>query len=284
MTKRILFVALVLVAALAAAPRRWVPRLLEPARAVLVGDAAYRSPPATLPIDLGTSEPPCANEHPEWRDAQVIEGVAIERSTVCEPDNPYLVAAVVKGTNNVSMETLMKSGLAPDAVVKTNDRDGDGDPDDVHIKLEVVELNGHSPDTPELIPRFPIAPGIEPGFWVFAPKSFGMATRSLEDLRANPLFRVPSPVDPRRAGRPRLRHAREHALPAAHDPFPRRRSSLSFLPRHPRREGRAGRQRRRAGDRRAHGHARATATPTSSRRAMRARNSITATSSRRRTC
>ncbi len=193
MTKRLLFVAILLVAALAAAPRRWVPAVLEPVRAVLVGEAAYRSPPATLPIDLGASEPPCPNEHPEWRDAQVIEGVTIERSAVCEPDNPYLVAAVVKGTNNVSMETLMKSGLAPDAVVKTNDRDGDGDPDDVHVKLEVVELNGHSPDTPELIPRFPIAPGIEPGFWVFAPKSFGMATRSLEDLRANPLFRVPSP-------------------------------------------------------------------------------------------
>src|SRR4029079_10620488 len=61
-------------------------------------------------------------------------------------------------TNNVSMETLMRAGLAPDAVVKENDRDGDGDPEDVHIKLEVVELNGSSPDTPDIIPRVPPPP------------------------------------------------------------------------------------------------------------------------------
>jgi hypothetical protein len=32
------------------------------------------------------------------------------------------VAAFVKGTNNVSMETLMSSGLSPDTVVLENDR------------------------------------------------------------------------------------------------------------------------------------------------------------------
>jgi plastocyanin len=191
---RLLFLALVVVAALASAPRRWLPAALEPLRQSLLGSTAYTKPPETEPIDLGNVEPGCANEHPEWREEQVIEGVKIERSQVCEPDNPYFVAAVVKGTNNVSMETLMKAGLAPDAVVIDNDRDGDGDPDEIHLKLEVIELNGSSPDMGDFIPRYPIAPGIEPGFWVFAPKSFGMATRSLEDLRANPLYRVPSPV------------------------------------------------------------------------------------------
>jgi manganese oxidase len=191
---RLLFLLLLVVAAFAAAPRKWLPASVAPFQQSLLGAAGYASPPSTESIDVGDVEPPCANEHPEWREEQVIEGVKIERSPVCEPDNPYFVAAVVKGTNNVSMDTLMKAGLAPDAVVIDNDRDGDGDPDEIHLKLEVVELNGRSPDMAEFIPRYPIAPGIEPGFWVFAPKSFGMATRSLEDVRANPLYRVPSPV------------------------------------------------------------------------------------------
>ena len=191
---RLFFLLVVAVAALVAAPRSWLPPALEPAQRMLLGRTGYQPPPASDTIDLGNIEPACPNEHPEWRDEQVIEGVKIERSPGCEPDNPYFVAAVTKGTNNVSMDTLMRAGLAPDAVVIDNDRDGDGDPDEIHLKLEVVELNGRSPDMADFIPQFPIAPGIAPGFWVFAPKSFGMATRSLEDLRANPLYRVPSPV------------------------------------------------------------------------------------------
>ncbi len=190
---RFLLLLLALASALAAAPRGWTPAALAPLRSLLLGETAYRSPPASEAIDVGEAEAPCANEHPEWRDEQEIDGVAVERSLACEPDNPWLVAASVKGTNAVSMPTLMRSGLAPDAVVLGKDLDGDGDPDEVTLKLEVAELNGSSPDGLELIPRFPIAPGIEPGFWVFAPRSFGMSTRSLEDLRANPLLRVPSP-------------------------------------------------------------------------------------------
>lgn len=49
--------------------------------------------------------------------------------------------------------------------------DGDGDPDLIIIKLEVAELNGHSPDFAGLVPTFDMAPGIQPGMWVFAPKS-----------------------------------------------------------------------------------------------------------------
>ena len=191
---RAFLLVVVLAAALVAVPRSWLPPALEPAQRMLLGRAAYQAPPASEAIDVADVEPPCPNEHPEWRDEQVIEGVKIERSPGCEPDNPYFVAAVTKGTNNVSMDTLMKAGLAPDAVVIGNDRDGDGDPDEIHLKLEVVELNGRSPDMADFIPQFPIAPGVAPGFWVFAPKSFGMATRSLEDLRANPLYRVPSPT------------------------------------------------------------------------------------------
>lgn len=92
------------------------------------------------------------------------------------------------------MGTLMDTYLAADAVIKKNDRDGDGDPDLIIIKLEVAELNGHSPDFNGVVPTFDIAPGIQPGMWVFAPKSRGMATKSFVGLEANPLLRAPSPV------------------------------------------------------------------------------------------
>ena len=88
----------------------------------------------------------------------------------------------------------MKTGLSPDAIIKTDDLDGDGDPDRIIIKLEIMELNGKSPDFPGLVPTFDIAPGIQPGAWVFAPKTSGMSTENFESVRANPLLRLPSPV------------------------------------------------------------------------------------------
>lgn len=162
----------------------------------LFGEPAYEEPPRSEVADLGEPEPVCPEDlaRPEWRKGQTIDGITIEPSPLCIPDNPYTVAAVVKGTNNVSMETLSRSGLALDAVVKDNDRDGDGDPDVIHVRLEVPELNGRSPDMPGPIPTYAIAPGIQPGFWVFAPKLHGMSTKSILDLEANPLIRVPSPT------------------------------------------------------------------------------------------
>jgi hypothetical protein len=76
----------------------------------------------------------------------------------------------------------------------SDDMDGDGDPDKIIIKLEVVELNGHSPDMKDPTTTFDIAPGIRPTFWVYAPKTRDMSTKSLYELEANPLLRVPSPV------------------------------------------------------------------------------------------
>jgi hypothetical protein len=153
-------------------------------------------PPSKV-VDLSKLKPelPCPpGISPEWRKAQTIDGVEIEESLRCQPDNPYLIAAVVKGTNNISMNTLMETFLAADSITKTDDLDGDGDPDRIIIKLEVMELNGHSPDFPGLVPTFDIAPGIQPGMWVFAPKTRGMSTRSFASIKANPLLRAPSPV------------------------------------------------------------------------------------------
>ncbi len=154
-------------------------------------------PPATLPnrsVDTGDMVKPCTEDHPEWRQAQVIDGVDIDASLACEPDNPYDIAAAVKGTNNISMATLMQTRLAQDAVTMGEDADQDGDPDVIHIKLEVMELNGGSPDGEYLINTFDIAPGIQPALWVFAPKSQGMGVKSFTTYAANPLLRAPSPT------------------------------------------------------------------------------------------
>lgn len=150
--------------------------------------------PETVTVKRGKVEPVCTGNRPEWREAQTIEGVTLQESRRCEPDNPFTVASLVKGTNNVGMDTLMETYLATDAVIKKNDMDGDGDPDLIIIKLEVAELNGHSPDFQGVVPTFDIAPGVNPGMWVFAPKSRGMATKSFVGLEANPLLRAPSPV------------------------------------------------------------------------------------------
>lgn len=153
--------------------------------------------PETVKVDHAALdiEPMCDPKiSASWREAQEIEGVKIRESRLCSPDNPAWIAAAVKGTNNISMATLMETGLSPDAIIKTDDLDGDGDPDRIIIKLEVMELNGPSPDFDGLLTTFDIAPGIQPGAWVFAPKTSGMSTENFESVKANPLLRLPSPV------------------------------------------------------------------------------------------
>lgn len=151
--------------------------------------------PATNSVKLGAVEEVCSDfTDPKWRDAQVIDGVDIQESRVCNPDNPADIAAFVKGTNNISMATLMQTQLAADALTVGNDMDGDGDPDHYIIKLEIAELNGHSPDMREPTTTFDIAPGVQPTFWVYTPKTRDMSTLSLYEPIANPLLRTPSPV------------------------------------------------------------------------------------------
>ncbi|BCX88884.1 manganese oxidase [Methylomarinovum tepidoasis] len=165
--------------------------LLFPGNATQAG---LEAPPTMKWVpSISETEPLCSFTHPEWRQAQTIEDVEIDEDPQCKPDNPYLIASVVKGTNNVTMPTLMKTRLAADAVVKENDRDGDGDPDVIHIHLEVGELNGSTPDGDFLIPGYRIAPGLTPGIWVFVPKMRGMATVDAVNLDATPLLRAPSP-------------------------------------------------------------------------------------------
>lgn len=140
------------------------------------------------------AEAPCPEDLKGWRGAHSAEGVEVLPSPVCSPDNPHLVVAAVRGTNRVSAHTLMQAGLTPDAIEKGRDLDGDGDPDEITIRLEIAELNGASPDSPDPVTTYAIAPGIRPGLWVFVPKSFGMATENFESVVAQPLLRAPSPV------------------------------------------------------------------------------------------
>ncbi len=137
---------------------------------------------------------PCQNDFADWRKAYKIDGVEIISSPFCQPDNPYDVATFVKGVNNVSMQTLMQTRLAEDFLTKTDDLDGDGDPDIIRIKMEVIELNGFSPDGDFFFPTYDIAPGIQPGLWVFAPKTRGMAEKHYRSKIAHALLRAPSPV------------------------------------------------------------------------------------------
>jgi len=160
-----------------------------------LGVAAGVPPSSSAKADASKVEPFCPQERPvKWRNVQKIDGIEIQEERVCLPDNPYDIAAFVKGTNNIPMPTLMKTRLASDAVIKRNDLDGDGDPDEIVIKLEVAELNGASPDSTEPVHTFEVAPGIRPGFWVFTPKIRGMATKDEHSTEANPLLRSPSPV------------------------------------------------------------------------------------------
>jgi plastocyanin len=189
MTKRPYLVLTLLIMVLIAVAVQFVPNWVQ---------KADINPPATVYSraqgDTSKLESPCYNEHPEWRKAQVIDGVEVTASPFCEPDNPYDVAASVKGTNNVSMPTLMQSNLAQDALVMGEDVDKDGDPDVIHLKLEVVEFNGASPDGEYFINTYNIAPGIQPGLWAFAPKSSGMALKNFNSREARPFLRAPSPT------------------------------------------------------------------------------------------
>ena len=189
MTKRPLLTLTLLVLVLGAVAVQLIPGRFQKAEIHPPSTAYSRAQGDTSKI-----ESPCTNEHPEWRQAQVIDGVEITEAPSCEPDNPFDIAASVKGTNNISMATLMQSNLAQDAVVMGDDLDNDGDPDVINLKLEVVEFNGASPDGDYLINTYNIAPGLQPGLWAFAPKSSGMALKNFNSREARPFLRAPSPT------------------------------------------------------------------------------------------
>ncbi len=192
---RALTLLLLLLVFAALTPWQWYPRDWRVWYAGNFGAGSYLQQAATIPAVPGdNTEEACPPDIKGWRKSQTIAGVDVSASSNCLADNPHAVAAFVKGTNNVGHMTLMKSRLSPDAVVKGRDLDGDGDPDEIHIRLEVFELNGGSPDLNVPVTQYAIAPGVMPGLWVFAPKSAGMSTENFESLLAQPGLRLPSPA------------------------------------------------------------------------------------------
>jgi hypothetical protein len=175
-------------------PPQWYPMPLRIQLTKWFGAADFRAVPASVAPIAEEPEPFCPPDPESWRQAFEIEGVSIEASAPCVADNPWAVAASVLGTNNVSADTLARSGLTSDAVVIGRDLDQDGDPDEIHIRLEVAELNGASAIDAEPVTKYEIAPGIRPGLWVFAPKFTGMAVENFESQVARPDLRLPSPA------------------------------------------------------------------------------------------
>lgn len=180
-------------------PYEWLNRDLRKIRVDMLGPPAWNaSSHSTRGMSIESNPKKvfsvCDITQTENRKAWVVEGVRIAESKVCEPDSPWLVAASVLGTNNVSHATLMRSGLSPDGIVKKQDKDNDGDPDSITVVLEVIELNGFNPDTGNTTVSYDIAPGVAPTAWVFAPKTFGMSTESFDSDKATPLMRMPGPV------------------------------------------------------------------------------------------
>ena len=176
-------------------PPQWYPLSIKITLTSWFGANDYVALPKSEPqkpiIDSGTV---CPEDISGWRNKQIIEGIEIQGSLTCLSDNPFLVAAAVLGTNNISNETLSKSGLSSDAIEKGRDLDGDGDPDEIHIKLEIAELNGSSPISDKPVTTYDIAPGIQPGLWVFAPKLAGMAVENFETQVARTSLKIPSPA------------------------------------------------------------------------------------------
>ena len=183
-----------LIVALFAWPPQWYPMPVRLQLTRWFGAADYRPLPESLESADAMPEIFCPPDPAGWRREAEIDGVTVSASAPCIADNPYTVAAFVKGTNNVTQDTLLRSGLTADAVTKGRDLDGDGDPDEIHIRLEVAELNGGSPNTRDPVTQYEIAPGIRPGMWVFAPKLAGMAVENFESNIARDTLRAPSPA------------------------------------------------------------------------------------------
>jgi hypothetical protein len=192
-TRRWILVVALLIAAVSYPPQ-WYPLPLRLKLTEWFGATEFRAlPDSTDPVP-SSPRPYCPPDPQGWRDRQTIAGVDVAASEPCVADNPFAVAAFVRGTNNIDQSTLLKSGLAADAVEKGRDLDGDGDPDEIHIRLEVAELNGGSALTRGPVTQYEIAPGVRPGLWVFAPKLVGMAVENFESNQARESLRLPSPA------------------------------------------------------------------------------------------
>ncbi len=64
-----------------------------------------------------------------------------------------LHSALLRGTNRVATDTLLQTGLAPDALITGADLDEDGDADEIHLRLEVALLEDAAAGPLAFVPR-----------------------------------------------------------------------------------------------------------------------------------
>lgn len=64
-----------------------------------------------------------------------------------------LGTALLRGTNRVATDTLLQTGLAPDALLTGADLDEDGDADEFHLRLEVALLGDAAAGPLAFMPR-----------------------------------------------------------------------------------------------------------------------------------
>ena len=90
------------------------------------------------------------------------------------PLRVLLVSALfgAEGTHALSQDFSLPTGMAEDAITFGADLDGDGDPDEIELRLEIIEIVEE------------VAPGEVLSFWVFSPVAAGMT----------PVARLPSPT------------------------------------------------------------------------------------------
>jgi hypothetical protein len=76
---------------------------------------------------------------------------AVIAPRVANPD--LLQTALLRGTNRVATDTLLQTGLAPDALIVGADLDADGDADEFHLRLELAPLGAGAEAPLAVVPR-----------------------------------------------------------------------------------------------------------------------------------
>ena len=79
------------------------------------------------------------------------ETAAASDTLIASPE--LLHSALLRGTNRVATDTLLQTGLAPDALVTGADLDEDGDADEFHLRLEVALLGDVAAGPLAFMPR-----------------------------------------------------------------------------------------------------------------------------------
>lgn len=82
-------------------PVNWIPSGLQRDYFDIFGERGYIPAPTSQSALLLEPEEICPPVNRNWRAEQLVDGIRIWESGLCQPDSPAEIAAFVKGTNNV---------------------------------------------------------------------------------------------------------------------------------------------------------------------------------------